>query len=438
VACGWDLTILTDAAEEDHLQAIARATVGVTVGGKRNLYSTAFPYADSGYYLTNARVLIGADSDMLRVRTYNNREYKASIVGHDLPTGLGVIKVNLPDAPKLKTAPAAPAPPDAAWAVCYPIVLEGDVVRYLPVSLHRGRLTAAGQAGTEFVSFENLLRTDHAIENGCTGGPLVDSRGRIAGMLLGSPEDGITFATPLDSVQEILAPLAGGEAPSRPYFGIGLVMSDERRRIKFGLDDQTAQPMVAYVIPDSPAAKAGVRAGDILVAVGAGPIAAIPEAGARLLAAKPEGPGLALTVKRAGRDQEIVVTPVKRPERVLLEPIDEIQEALQANVREVLDGPAAQRGLVIGDLVRGGRGEKALYRNGDVIVEVDKKAVKGVQQFNASVRGIFAKHFGDSRPGFGRLPSSYVVTLGIRTAAGKRVTRDYINLFPDILAPPVY
>jgi S1-C subfamily serine protease len=438
VACGWDLATLIDAAEEEQLQTIAGATVGVTVGGKRNRYSTAFPYAETGYYLTNARVLIGADSELLRVRTYKNREYKASIVGYDLPTGFGVIKVDQPDAPRIKAAPAPPAPPDAAWAVCYLIVLEGDVVRYLPVSLHRGRLTATGQAGTEFVSFENLLRTDHAIEDGCTGGPLVDSRGRIAGMILGGPEDGITFVAPLDVVPELLVHLAEGKAPPRPYFGIGLVMSDERRRVKFGLDGQTARPMIAYVIPDSPAAKAGVRAGDLLLAVGGEPIATIPAAGARLLAAKPGGPGPALTLQRAGRDQEIVLTVDPRPGRVLLEPVDELEEALQVNIKEVVDGPAAQRGLVIADVVRGGRGEKSLYRNGDAILEVDGKAVKNIQQFNTTVRGIFEKHFGNNNPGFERRLSSYVVELGIRTASGKRVTRNYINLFPDILAPPVY
>lgn len=439
LACGWDLRILTDAAEEERLQAIARATVGVTVGGKRNLYATAFAYGDSGHYLTNARVLVGADTGLLRVRTYNNLEHRASIVGYDLPTGLGVIKVDQPKTPGLEVAPAAPAPPDAAWAVCYPIVLEGDVVRHLPVSLHRGRLTGTGQAGTEFVTFENLLRTDHAIESGCTGGPLVDARGRVAGMILGSPEDGIAFATPIEGVGEIVTPLvAAREVPARPYFGIGLVLSDERRRIRFGLDSQASRPMVGYVIPDSPAARAGVRAGDLLLAVDGDPIDAIPGAGRRFLAAKPDGPGVRLTVRRAGGDQEIVVAPVKRPGRVLLEPFEEIQEALQANIKEVTEGPGAQRGLTIVDLVRGGRGEKSLYRNGDIILSVNEKSVKTAQQFNTIIRGIYEKRFGESRPGLRRFPSSYVVDLEIRTAAGKRVTREYMNLFPDILAPPVY
>jgi len=145
-----------------------------------------------------------------------------------------------------------------------------------------------------------------------------------------------------------------------------------------------------------------------------------------------------LTVKRAGQDQEVVVAPVQRPDRVLLDPIDEIQETLQANIKEVLEGPSMQRGLVVSNLDRGGRGEKSLYRNGDIILSVNDKSVKNIQQFNAAIRGLFEKVFGNARLDERRLPSSYFAYLEIRTASGEKVTRNYLSLFPDILAPPVY
>src|SRR5437899_8188971 len=75
VACGWDMTRLIGETEESRLQAIARASIGVIVGGQRNRYSTAFPFGGSGLWLTNARSLIGADESTLRVRSYNNRKY---------------------------------------------------------------------------------------------------------------------------------------------------------------------------------------------------------------------------------------------------------------------------------------------------------------------------------------------------------------------------
>ena len=438
IACGWDMTRLIGEAEENRLQAIARAAMGVIVGGRRNRFSTAFPFGGSGLFLTNARFLIGADETKLRVRSYNNREYPASIVGYDLPSGVGVLKAAVPSVPPIQLAPAAPAPSEATWAVCFPILFEDDVVQYLPVSLHRGHLTATGQAGTFQVSFENLLRTDHSIEDGCSGGPLVDSRGRIAGMILGSPDDGITYALPLDGLQEIVASLDRHEQPVRPFFGIGLSSPDERRRAKFGLDSGSSQPVIAYLIPGSPSVQAGLRPGDLLLEVGGDKIATVWEAGKRLLAAPPGGAGVSLTVARGGAETRVTVKPVKRPERVMLDPIDELQETLEANLKEVATGAGGQQGLVVTDLVRGGRGEREHYKDGDIITAVDKKSVKTFLGFDETIRTKFKDMFADGSVSDRRFASSYFVTLEVRKEGDEKVTRDYINLFPDFLAPPVY
>ena len=438
VACGWDMTMPTDEAEETRLQSLARASVGITVGGRRNRFATAFPFGGPGLLLTNARSLVGADSTSLSLRTYNNRSYPLSVVGYDLPSGVGLLKADIPGLPQLELAPSSPSPPDSTWAVCYPIAHEDDVVRYLTVSLHRGRVTATGQEGTFLVSFENLLRTDHAIEDGCTGGPLVDSRGRLAGMILGSPEDGITYALPLEGLQSIVASLSRHGAPDRPFFGVGLVMPDDRRRAKFGIDARIAQPLIAYVIPGSPAAQAGVHAGDLLLTVGADKIATVREAGTRLLAAIPGGPGIALTLTRGGSERQVTVRPIRRPERVLLDPIDELQETLEANLKEGTSAGGAHEGLVISDLVRGGRGEKEHFKNGDTIVAVDKKSIKSFEGFDTVIRGRFLGIFQDSTDKDRQYASSYLVALEVRAEGRDKVTREYVNLFPDFLAPPVY
>jgi len=432
------MTRLIGEAEESRLQAIARASMGVIVGGQRNRYSTAFPFGGSGLWLTNARFLIGADESKLRVRSYNNREYPASIVGYDLPSGVGVLKADVPAVPSIQVAQTVPALSESSWAVCFPVVFEDDVVRYLPVSLHRGHLTATGQAGTFQVSFENLLRTDHSIEEGCSGGPLVDSRGEIAGMILGSPDDGITYALPLDGLQEIVASLVRHEQPVRPFYGIGLAAPDERRRAKFGLDPGAGQPLISYLIPGSPAVRAGLRPGDLLLQVGGDKIVTVWDAGRRLLAAPPGGAGVTLTVARGSAETRVPVTPVKRPERVMLDPIDELQETLEANLKEVTTGPGAQQGLVVTNMVRGGRGEKGHYKDGDIITAVDKKSVKTFATFDETIRTKFKEIFADGSVSDKRFASSYVVTLEVRKEGDEKVTRDYVNLFPDFLAPPVY
>jgi S1-C subfamily serine protease len=452
IACGWDLTRLIGDVEEARLQATARSSVGVVVGGRRHRYATAFPFGGPDLYVTNARVLVASSGNTLQVRTYNNRELPATLVGYDLPSGVGLIRATVPGAESIEVAPASPAPSEPAWAVCYPIALQDDVVQYLPVSLHRGQVTATGQTGTSLVSLENLLRTDHTIEDGCNGGSLIDSRGRLAGMIVGSPDAGITYALPLEGLDSIVQSLGKGRSPERSFFGMGLVMPDERRRVKFDLKGPSAQPLVAYLIPGSPAATAGVRPGDILLAVGDQKVTSVLTAGRLLLAVKAGAPGVVLTLQRAGGEQRVTVQPVERPERILLDPIDELQETLEANLKEVSTGPGAQQGLLVADLVRGGRGEKEHFKNGDLIVSVEpivalsdidaragaKKSVRTFQAFDEVIRSQFKKLFSSDLSNDRQYGSSYVVRLEVRAEGQDKVERDYINWFPDILAPPVY
>jgi S1-C subfamily serine protease len=437
VACGWDMTRLVGSAEEERLQTVARGAVRLVIAGKRSRHATAFPYGETKLFVTNARNLVMENESYLKIMTFDNHEYPATVVGYDLPTGVGLIKVADVSIPPLQTA-AAPAPPDSTWAVCYPVSYEDDLVKYLPVSLHRGQLTATGQSGTFLVSWESLLRTDHTIESGCSGGPLVDARGRVVGMILGSPDDGITYALPLDGMDAIVASLRAAEKPKRPYFGFGLVVPDERRRAKFGLDASATRPMIGYLTPGSPAEKAGFLPGDQLVAVGDARVSTVWDAGRRLLATMPGSAGVPLTILRGAAEKVLTVAPAERPARVLLAPIDEFEETLEANIQEVTDAASGKRSLTISDLVRGGRGERDHFKNGDTILEVDRRSVRTREAFNDVIRTRFKTTFDDKNSVDRLYASSYVVEIEVRTDWKDRVTHTYVNLFPDILAPPVY
>lgn len=439
-ACGWDLTTLVGAAEVEKLEAVAQATMRLVVGGRRNRHATVIPYGGPGLYLTNARVLVGADESRLTLYTFNNRQVVPTIVGYDLPSGVGLLRANPGPLPEVAPAPAPPADGESAWAVCYPIVFEDDLVRYLPVSMHRGHVTGTAQSGTWMATIENFLRTDHAIEEGCAGGALVDRRGRLAGMIMGSKADGLTFAVPLTDLDPILASLLKNEKPARPYFGLGLAAPDDRRRAQFALDPAASGPLLAFLVPGSPAAKAGAMPGDILLAVNGKTVSGVRDAGDALLRTAPGGAAVELRLKRgATGDLTVSVPPIARPERAMLEPLDELQESLELVVRDVHDGAKdAPQGLVVSEVVRGGRGEKSRWRNGDVIVAVDEKGVKNARAFNDYFRMQFKEIFADKPPGTARFPSSYMVVLEVRNADKEKVYRRYINLFPDILAPPVF
>jgi S1-C subfamily serine protease len=458
VRCGWDMQSLIGKAAGDRLDALMRAVVRVVVvktapklqqilspkdyksvrhyvtwnPGHRKAFASAVPFLEPGLFVTTARTL--AWSDSVQVVTSNNMEYAATVLGVDLASGIGVVKADVPGIEPI--APAGDAA-GAVWAICFPVVFENDLVRYLPVSLHGGKVTGTRESGTYMASLENLLRSNHTIPDGCLGGALIDSRGALAGMILGSPDAGITFAVPARDLASIVGSLARKEPLQRPYFGMGLVTEDDRRRARFGLNDAPAHPLVGFLAPSSPAAAADMRPGDFLVAVGGDDVATVAAAGTRLLSATPGGPPVVLTLLRAGHQVQTSITPTVRPARILLDPADELQEALEANLIEVSTGPTSRQGLKVANVVRGGRGEDDEFKDGDLIVSVNGKGVRRLETFNQIVRSENPHIFGNAASD-GDTFDMYRLSLEVRAQGETKDVRGYFSRFPGILAPPVY
>ncbi len=463
-SCGWDLQTLAGEAAGRKLEAIGRQVMGLVVvkpktqlsdvmspekfkklsryvgfpePGQRKAFGTAFPWGTGGLFVTSARILERGTEAQLR--TYTNRTYPAEILGYDVPSGIGVLKAEGLSTVALKRGDGeAPTSSPWSWALCYPVNFEERIVRYLPFSLHRGQINGFAQSGAGYVSLENLLRTDHTIPDGCSGGLLIDARGAVTGLILGSPDPGLTYALPVVELGPIVEALSQKKTLQRPYFGLGLVTPDDRHRAKFSLPAREANPLIGYLIPGSPAEKAGAQAGDLLVAVGGRKVATVPEAGAQLLAARPDGGAIALTFLRAGREIGIRIIPGIRPARILLSPADEIQEALEVNLTEVTTGPTVQQGLRLSDLVHGGRGERDGFKDGDIIFGINGKSLRRLATFNDIIRADNGHLFGDGASADAASYASYALELNVRTAAGDKDDRPYMNHFPDFLAAPIY
>ncbi|HET8947297.1 MAG TPA: hypothetical protein VFQ07_09965, partial [Candidatus Polarisedimenticolia bacterium] len=182
----------------------------------------------------------------------------------------------------------------------------------------------------------------------------------------------------------------------------------------------------------------GVLPGDTVTAVAGEPVKTVWDAGSRLLLGTPGGKPVALTVRRSGTEKTFEIAPVERPARVVLEPFDELEETLEANLRPASADGGKGHGLVVRDLVRGGRGERGLFHDGDVILSIGNKSVDSRDEVNKVVRTLVPDVFSDSPREDRRFASSYIAKIEVRPEGKDKEMRDYLSGFPDLLAPPVY
>jgi S1-C subfamily serine protease len=156
-ACGWDHQALAGEAVGRRLEHIQKSVMGVIVvkdkpefedflspkqlaqlrryytssggGGQRKHFGSALPYGEDGLYVTSARILQRGQS--VQLRNYKNHFVDAVIIGYDLPSGIGVVKADLLNLQPLPAAEKEHEKDERAWVVCYPVVVDADVVRYL-------------------------------------------------------------------------------------------------------------------------------------------------------------------------------------------------------------------------------------------------------------------------------------------------------------------
>jgi len=463
--CGLDLSMLAGREAGEVLAAIGRATVGVIAvhqdpgleelappkfrryipqitrrgrnrPGRHKMFGTAFPIG-AGVFLTTSALLDNAGD--LSVRTSDNYLHPATVLAYDPASGLGALRADSARAAPIATAPDD-APPNGGWVFCYPVAVEEGVARHLPLSIHAGRVTAAGQSGRSIAAFEDLLRTDQAVPHGCEGGLFVDARGRASGIVVQAQEAGLTWIQALAPLGRATEALGRGAIPDWPYYGFGLAAADDLRRRRFGVAEDELRPVVPFLVPGAPAQAAGLQPGDVLAAVDGQAIDALPAATRALIRASPGGPPVRLTVLRRGAAQEIAIVPARRPANIMLDPIDELSESLEAVLEEVTTGLTSQQGLRIVALAAGGRGAEDGYAVGDVIMAVDSKRIRTFATFSRAVRDENRHLFpdGGSMDEPHRRVSSYFLGLDVRPAGGEDDFRLYVNYFPDRLTAPVY
>jgi S1-C subfamily serine protease len=270
-----------------------------------------------GLVLTNAHVVDGADR--VEVSLPDGRELEGRVLGADAITDLAV--VSIPVGSGVKAAPLGDSEAlevgDWAIALGTPYGLERTVTLGIVSSLHRN-ITSLGFSDKRL----ELIQTDAAINPGNSGGPLINADGEVVGintLVRSGPGAGLGFAIPINLAKGVAAQLGNGGSVVHPYLGLQLVPLNARLARDNNSDPNALLQLperdgalVQRVIPESPAEKAGLRRGDLVVAA-ADQSVPDPATLLRLVEGATVGEVLPLTVLRGDQELQLSIRPEALP-----------------------------------------------------------------------------------------------------------------------------
>lgn len=223
---------------------------------------SGFFFNSKGYLLTNDHVIHGANNIQVYVPGYT-KPFTATRVGTDYATDLAVLKINPPKPVPSLVLGNSNTTPVGAWdiAIGNPYNLSHTVT--VGVVSAKGRPLTIGNR-----NYKNLLQTSAAINPGNSGGPLLNLAGQVIGIntAVSTQGQGIGFAIPTSTVEQILPQLMKTGHVTRPWMGVFIATDTQAIAQQYGLKTSTGV-VIAYVEPKSPAAKAGLVTGEVITAV---------------------------------------------------------------------------------------------------------------------------------------------------------------------------
>jgi serine protease Do len=348
---------------------------------------SGFIVSNDGYILTNAHVV--ADADDVTVRLTDRREFPAKVIGFDPHSDVAVIKIDAKDLPTVRIGdPEQVRPGEWVLAIGSPFGLDNSATA--------GIVSATSRAVGGEENYVPFIQTDVAVNPGNSGGPLFNLRGEVIGMnsMIFSRTGGymgLSFAIPIDVANDVREQLIKTGHVVRGRIGVAVQDVNAQLAQSFGLD-RPHGALVSAVEKDSPAAKAGVKAGDVILAVNGHDIDRVGDLRNQVSQTKP-GTTAELRVWREGKENTVKAQvaelqekePVRTAARqgggdetaklgIAVRPLtaDEKKQAeTEGNlVVEEVSGPATVAGL----------------QPGDIILGVNGKPVTSVQQLRGAVK----------------------------------------------------
>ena len=260
---------------------------------------------DQGHILTNFHVIKGADE--ITVRLHNKKELSGKIVGTDSKTDLAVIRIGSMEGVTAAAIGDSDRIEVGEWAIAIgsPFGLEQTVTV--------GVVSATGRSEVGIVPYENFIQTDASINPGNSGGPLLNAQGQVIGIntAILSSGQGIGFAIPINVAQRVASQLIAGGKVVRGWLGVSLQPLSTELAQALGASSSKGA-VVARVLPNSPAAAAGLQTNDLILGFGSTTVDDLQHF-QRLVLDAPVDKPVALRVLRKGKELTVSVKIAEAP-----------------------------------------------------------------------------------------------------------------------------
>ena len=347
---------------------------------------SGFVISEDGYIVTNNHVI--ADVDKITVIFDDETELEATVVGRDPKTDIALIRVE-PDM-KLYALPLgdsnAARPGEWVVAIGNPFGLVHTVTAGIISAKHRMMIGGS--------NYDDYIQTDAAINPGNSGGPLLNLSGEVIGIntLINPQANTIGFAVPIDIAKTILPQLRTAGHVTRGWLGVMIQKITPELAEEFALEGESGA-LVSKVVPDGPAAKAGIERYDIIVEFDDKPIESLSEL-PRAVAETPVDKTVKVVVVRDGKRKTLRAEVGELPQPELGELAMQTEQGPAAFGLAVQDlnpelaqqlGLDSTEGVLITSIKPGSPADDAQLRRGDVILEVDRSEIEDVDDLRVQL-----------------------------------------------------
>jgi serine protease Do len=344
--------------------------------------------SDDGYILTNTHVI--KNSDKIKVLLSDKRELVAKVIGNDPKTDLSVIKIeadnlssiSLGNSDSLKVG-------EIVFAIGNPYGLNQTITM--------GIVSAVGRANVGIADYEDFIQTDAAINPGNSGGALINVKGELVGIntaifSTSGGYQGIGFAIPSNMVKAVMSSLIDRGRVIRGWLGVSIQSITPELAQQFQLEKDFGT-LVADVVDDSPAEKAGLLRGDVIIEFG-GKEVNEPYHLRNIVASTMPDEEIAVKVIRDGEiiDMSVIIgelpTDSEKQPTLFKNALKGVSvQNLTPEAYRKLNLPERIRGVVVTDIEGGSPSETALMP-GDVILEINRKAISNIDDYETMVSKI--------------------------------------------------